>query len=264
MSRKRQQNARTPRPATPVTLAGVLAALERDGKLSATRKRDLVSAVKRIAILLGDEPAAIALDMPAISARLAAVNPVAVGLTAKTFANVRSNFLAAVKAAGLMPANALGKSPLSAAWTDLFAAAFGLAAPHRSFAPGALCKRPRTRAQGHQRRGDWRLHRGGSRGIALPATYGVAQAGGADLERSGARSCARAAAGDGAVLSHAQAHRLGLLPKAFRREGMNIWPGAASAILLPPMLVPAPWRRGRCGCAATKSMPPSRPWWSPG
>ena len=98
MSRKRKQNARTPRPATPVTLAGLLAALERHGKLSATRKRDLVSAVKRIANLLGNEPAAIALDMAAISARLAAVNPVAVGLTAKTFANIRSNFLAAVKA----------------------------------------------------------------------------------------------------------------------------------------------------------------------
>ena len=105
MSRKRQQNAPTPRPAAPVTLAGVLAALERHGKLSATRRRDLVSAVKRVAILLGNEPAAIALDMAAISARLAAVNPVAVGLTVKTFGNIRSNFLAAVKASGLMPVN---------------------------------------------------------------------------------------------------------------------------------------------------------------
>ena len=120
MSRKRQQNARTPRPAAPVTLAGVLAALERDGKLTATRRRDLVSAVKRVAILLGDEPAAIALDMAAISARLAAVNPVAVGITTKRLANIRSDFLAAVKASGMMPVNALGKSPLSPAWTDLF------------------------------------------------------------------------------------------------------------------------------------------------
>ena len=62
----------------------MLAALERDGKLTATRRRDLVSAVKRVANLLGDEPAAIPLDMAAISARLAAVNPVAVGITTKT------------------------------------------------------------------------------------------------------------------------------------------------------------------------------------
>ena len=84
MSRKRQHNTLPPRPATPVTLAGVLAALEHGGKLTATRRRDLVSAVKRVAILLGNEPAAIALDMAAISARLAAVNPVAVGITTKT------------------------------------------------------------------------------------------------------------------------------------------------------------------------------------
>src|SRR5438876_11000663 len=77
MSRKRKQNGPTPRPG-PVTLADVLAALEGEGKLTATRRRDLVSGVKRVAILLGDEPAAIALDMPVISARLAAVNPVAV------------------------------------------------------------------------------------------------------------------------------------------------------------------------------------------
>ena len=110
MSRKRQQNARPPRPATPVTLAGLLAALERHGKLSATRKRDLVSAVKRIAKLLGDEPAAIALDMAAISARLAAVNPVAVGITTKRLANIRSDFLAAVKASGLMPVKVPGQA----------------------------------------------------------------------------------------------------------------------------------------------------------
>ena len=87
----------------------MLAALERDGKLTATRRRDLVSAVKRVAILLGDEPAAIPLDMGAISARLAAVNPVAVGITTKRFANIRSDFLAAVKASGMMPVKARGQ-----------------------------------------------------------------------------------------------------------------------------------------------------------
>jgi hypothetical protein len=69
MSRKRQRNAPMPRHAAPLTLAELLAALDRDGKLSATRCRDLVSAVKRVAILLGDEPAAITLDMAAISVR---------------------------------------------------------------------------------------------------------------------------------------------------------------------------------------------------
>jgi hypothetical protein len=54
MSRKRKQNTRTPRPSGPLTLAGVLGSLEREGKLTTTRRRDLVSAVKRVAILLGN------------------------------------------------------------------------------------------------------------------------------------------------------------------------------------------------------------------
>jgi integrase len=106
---------------SPITLAGVLAALERDGKLTATRRRDLVSAVKRVAFLLGNEPAAIPLDMAAISTRLAAVNPVAVGISIKRLANIRSDFLAAAKASGVVPVRVKGKLPLSPAWADLFA-----------------------------------------------------------------------------------------------------------------------------------------------
>jgi integrase len=121
MSRKRQRNAPMPRHAAPLTLAELLAALERDGKLSATRCRDLVSAVKRVAILLGDEPAAIPLDMGVISARLAAVNPVAIGISSKRLANIRSDFLAGAKASGVMPAKPESKSPVSPAWLDLFA-----------------------------------------------------------------------------------------------------------------------------------------------
>ena len=89
--------------AEPMTLATVLAALERDGNLSATRRRDLRSAVKRIADLIGNEPAGVALDMEAISIRLSAISPHTVGMTAKRFANIRSDFLAAVKACGVKP-----------------------------------------------------------------------------------------------------------------------------------------------------------------
>jgi integrase len=121
MTKKSKPNA-TPVP-KPLTLAELLAVLDRDRKLIGTRRRDAISAVKRVAALLGDEPAAIALDLAAISARLAAVNPVAVGLTAKTFANVRSNFLSSVKASGLVPfrLKSGGKPVLSPAWLDLFA-----------------------------------------------------------------------------------------------------------------------------------------------
>src|SRR5262249_39035737 len=85
-------------PGRPVTLAEVLAPLDQASGLSVTRLRDLKSATKRVAIFLGDELAAIPLDMAAISAQLATINPVALGMTAKRFANIRSDFLAAVKA----------------------------------------------------------------------------------------------------------------------------------------------------------------------
>ena len=102
-----------------MTLATLQTALERSRALSATRLRDLRSAVRRIADLLGNEPAGIALDMEAISMRLGAVNPLAIGMTAKRFANIRSDFQAAVKVCGVTPV-ITGKKTLSPAWVELF------------------------------------------------------------------------------------------------------------------------------------------------
>ena len=119
---KQETPSQIPRPPRPPCHAGgVLAALERKGKLTPTRWRDLVSAVKRVAILLGNEPEAIPFDMAAISARLAGVNPVAAGITSKRLANIRSDFLAAAKASGVMPVKLKRKPPLTPAWVDLFA-----------------------------------------------------------------------------------------------------------------------------------------------
>jgi len=72
-------------PAT--TLASVLAALGANCGLAPTRLRDLRSAVRRVAALLGNELAAIPFDMAVVSAGLATVNPVAVGMTAKRLSN---------------------------------------------------------------------------------------------------------------------------------------------------------------------------------
>ncbi len=103
------------------TLATVLAALEQPGGLSTTRLRDLRSAVKRVADLLGDEPAGIPLDLGAIGSKLTAISPIAASMTAKRFANIRSDSLAAVKASGLMPVKLEVKETLSPAWAELFA-----------------------------------------------------------------------------------------------------------------------------------------------
>ena len=82
------------------SLADVHAALEKNTCLSPTRRRDLQSATRRVARLLGEELAQVRLDLPAISRRLAARMPAADGLTEKSFANLKSDFLAAVRASG--------------------------------------------------------------------------------------------------------------------------------------------------------------------
>jgi integrase len=102
------------------SLATVLSALYGASGLSETRVRDLRSAVRRTAELLGNAPATIPLAMGEIQAALAAVNPIALGLTFKRFINLRSDFVAAVKASGLIPLKANPRAELNPEWIELF------------------------------------------------------------------------------------------------------------------------------------------------
>jgi integrase len=103
------------------TLAAVVASLEGRDDLSETRRRDLRSAVKGVASLLGNAPDTIPLALDAIRNGLAAINPIAHGVTAKRFANIRSDFLAAVRTSGLIATTKLNKG-LSPSWARLFQA----------------------------------------------------------------------------------------------------------------------------------------------
>jgi hypothetical protein len=76
--------------------------------------------VRRTAELLGNAPAAIPLAMDKIQAALTAVNPIALGMTLKRFTNLRSDFVAAVKASGLVPLKANPRAELSPEWIELF------------------------------------------------------------------------------------------------------------------------------------------------
>ena len=107
-------------PETPRTLATVLTALETEGELSKTRRRDLRSAIKRVAELLRNVPAAIPLVMENVQAELGAVNPIAVGLSPKRFSNIRSDFVAAVKASGVISKKLNVNAALSPDWVDFF------------------------------------------------------------------------------------------------------------------------------------------------
>jgi integrase len=108
-------------PAPATTLGDVVAALGRREDLSETRRRDLRSAVKRVAALLSDAPERIPLMMPSISAKLAMLSPATAGVSPKTFHNLRSDFLAAVGASGLHSARRPARAPLSPAWQALLA-----------------------------------------------------------------------------------------------------------------------------------------------
>jgi integrase len=101
------------------TLAGVDVALAKNDGLSPIRRRDLRSAIRRVARLLGDEPAQIPLDLSAISTRLAACMPAAAGLSDKSFANLKSDFLAAVRASALRPIHSSAKTSLTSGWRTL-------------------------------------------------------------------------------------------------------------------------------------------------
>jgi hypothetical protein len=59
------------------TLGDLIKAVDGLDALSETRRRDLRSAVKRVASLSGDDPGRIPLDLSALGARLARVNPIA-------------------------------------------------------------------------------------------------------------------------------------------------------------------------------------------
>jgi integrase len=135
---------------TPPTLATVLTKLDpAPAGLSKTRVRDLRSATSRVAELLGNVPAALPLVMQEIQAGLSAVNPIAVGMTRKRFTNIRSDFVAAVKASGVIPLKADPKGGLSSEWIDWFSrrgerqARIGLSrlahyASARGIAPGGI------------------------------------------------------------------------------------------------------------------------------
>jgi integrase len=100
-------------------LGDVLTALGSQKGMPDTRRRDLRSAVKRVASLLDDGPERIPLEMSSISAKLAGLSPAAVGLSQKTLHNLRSNFVAAVTASGLRAVPRCARTPLSPLWQSL-------------------------------------------------------------------------------------------------------------------------------------------------
>lgn len=104
------------------TLADVIDEVEARTGLSDRKKRDLASTVNNIAKLLDRPPLHVVLDMQAIGKRLESVNPIARGMSAKRFANLRSEFPVAVAESGLLPGvlrvGWRRQPPLTAEWAS--------------------------------------------------------------------------------------------------------------------------------------------------
>ena len=110
--------ARHPQRAKVFTLADVREAVAASTALSQTRIRDLVSAVTCFCSLIDREPQEVPLALGVIADRLNAINPVAVGISPKRLANIRSDLLAAIAASGLKAAKRPPKQ-LTEPWNTL-------------------------------------------------------------------------------------------------------------------------------------------------
>lgn len=117
--RSRNHRSSLPPASTSGSLAEVARTIAADQHLSASRRRDILSAIARTGELLGQELAAIPVDLPPINARLSALLPASAGISEKTLMNIRSNLLAGIKASGLRAVEQSRGIGLSERWQTL-------------------------------------------------------------------------------------------------------------------------------------------------
>ena len=122
------------------TLADVREALKTCKDRSPVRIRDLSSAIARFSELIGEEPDRIPLDLAQIRERLNAINPIANGISPKSYTNIRSNLFAAITASQLKPIRR-ARPVLTEPWRALWSNAHSKASSHRALALGPLWQR---------------------------------------------------------------------------------------------------------------------------
>jgi integrase len=104
-----------------VTLADVPAVLEQSG-LTGTRRRDMVSAVKRICEMAGTIPASVPTQPSRLRELLSRIRPAAHGVTAKSYSNLRSLLAAALQLAGVIDPLGRGGARQHPVWGPLLQA----------------------------------------------------------------------------------------------------------------------------------------------
>jgi integrase len=102
-----------------MTLADVIAAIQGQHDLPRQRRHDLVSAVHKVACLLGHQPGDIAADAATLRQRLLPFTAAGAGLSPGRWRNVRSLLSAALKLSGCTVARRRSPHSLSSDWTEL-------------------------------------------------------------------------------------------------------------------------------------------------
>ena len=102
------------------TLADVLDCLERDDKLSPTRRRDQCSALRRLAQLLNRDPAMLPARISALRHGINNIHPVHAGVSVKTLQNIKSNVLGAFRHLEISQDPQTMRLRLSTNWQRLF------------------------------------------------------------------------------------------------------------------------------------------------
>lgn len=87
----------------PQTLQAVIDALQVNSVLTEKRKRDLLSAVRSAARLIGSHPSSLAVDVPSLRKRLLAVEPVQHRMNAKRLGNIKSDLGTALRITRALP-----------------------------------------------------------------------------------------------------------------------------------------------------------------
>jgi hypothetical protein len=104
-------------PSTAPSLDEVIERRSADAGLSTTRRRDLVSALRRICALLERDPRVVPADVAALRAALNRISPARHGLAPKTWSNLKANLLAGLRHG--MSGGARERIPVSPEWRAL-------------------------------------------------------------------------------------------------------------------------------------------------
>lgn len=116
------------------TLADALTAIETHDGLTPNQRRDMASAINRVATYLNRSPADLRIDPPALRLALAKIHPVQVGISAKSLANVKSALSNALQTVGYLPSKEPKVEP-SVAWQNFLS---NCSAPHQGHALSRL------------------------------------------------------------------------------------------------------------------------------